>query len=48
MGSGETVVGGVRDEKNLYISPTIMVDVKPTDPVMQHEVGLFLLLLLLW
>ena len=33
------VIGGQTDESDLYIAPTIMVDVRPTDPIMQEEVG---------
>ena len=32
------VIGGQTDESDNYIAPTIMVDVKPTDPIMQDEV----------
>ena len=46
MDCGKTVIGGDVDEKDLYISPTVMVDVKPTDPIMQTEVTTALLLTL--
>ena len=46
MDCGKTVVGGDVDENDLYISPTVMVDVKPTDPIMQTEVTTVLLLTL--
>ncbi|KAI0236681.1 Aldehyde dehydrogenase, dimeric NADP-preferring [Lamellibrachia satsuma] len=32
------VIGGQTDESDLYIAPTIMVDVRPTDPIMQEEI----------
>ena len=32
------MIGGQTDESDNYIAPTIMVDVKPTDPIMQDEV----------
>lgn len=31
------VIGGQMDESDNYIAPTIMVDVRPTDPIMQDE-----------
>lgn len=31
-------LGGDRDPSERYISPTILVDVKPTDPAMQEEI----------
>lgn len=31
-------IGGKTDEDSNYISPTIMIDVKPEDPVMQEEI----------
>ena len=30
--------GGETDPSERFISPTILVDVKPTDPVMQEEI----------
>jgi aldehyde dehydrogenase (NAD+) len=36
--SGRVAVGGTCDEKNNFIAPTILVDVKPTDPIMQDEI----------
>ena len=33
------VVGGQTDESDNYIAPTIMVDVRPTDAIMQEEVS---------
>ena len=40
MSSGEAVIGGLGevDEDEKYIAPTVFVDVKPSDPVMQEEV----------
>jgi len=36
--SGRIVIGGDMDESDNFISPTVIVDVKPTDPVMQQEI----------
>ncbi|KAJ6221726.1 hypothetical protein RDWZM_000271 [Blomia tropicalis] len=36
--SGKTYYGGVTDAKQLYISPTILIDVQPTDPIMKEEI----------
>jgi len=36
--SGTIASGGKVDEKEKYISPTVLVDVKPTDPAMQEEI----------
>lgn len=38
MPSGNTVIGGEVDEDEKYISPTVVVDVTPSDPAMQEEV----------
>ena len=38
MSSGHTVIGGEVDEDEKYIAPTVLVDVTPSDPVMQEEV----------
>lgn len=39
MIKGSTVaVGGAHDADEKYIQPTILVDVKATDPVMQDEI----------
>lgn len=38
MRSGTIAIGGKTDANELYIEPTIFVDVKPTDPVMQDEI----------
>ncbi|XP_076222464.1 aldehyde dehydrogenase type III isoform X8 [Nomia melanderi] len=37
-GNGRIAIGGNCDPTEKYISPTILVDVKPTDPVMQDEI----------
>ncbi|XP_061182881.1 aldehyde dehydrogenase family 3 member B1-like isoform X2 [Saccostrea echinata] len=37
-GSGKVALGGEVDEEQKYIAPTILTDVKETDPVMQEEV----------
>ncbi|XP_069089061.1 aldehyde dehydrogenase family 3 member B1-like isoform X2 [Pleurodeles waltl] len=36
--SGTVAIGGGYDEKERYIAPTIMIDVKESDPVMQEEI----------
>jgi len=36
--SGKTVFGGKHDRKDLYIEPTILDDVKFSDPIMQDEI----------
>ncbi|KAK2724439.1 aldehyde dehydrogenase family 3 member B1-like isoform X3 [Artemia franciscana] len=36
--SGKVAFGGSTDEKDLWIEPTILVDVEATDPVMQEEI----------
>nr|CAD7404576.1 unnamed protein product [Timema cristinae] len=36
--AGTVAVGGETDASEKFISPTILVDVKPTDPVMQEEI----------
>jgi aldehyde dehydrogenase (NAD+) len=41
---GKLVFGGKHDRSDLYIEPTILDDVKPTDLVMQSEVTEFTLL----
>lgn len=38
MSSGTVVTGGAFDEKECYVSPTVIKDVKPDDPVMQQEI----------
>ncbi|XP_076395603.1 aldehyde dehydrogenase type III isoform X4 [Megachile rotundata] len=37
-GNGKIAIGGNCDPVEKYISPTILVDVKPTDPIMQDEI----------
>lgn len=39
LDSGTVVVGGQTDANQLFISPTILADVKDSDPVMQEEVN---------
>uniref|UniRef100_A0A8B9FWS5 Aldehyde dehydrogenase n=1 Tax=Amazona collaria TaxID=241587 RepID=A0A8B9FWS5_9PSIT len=34
--SGRVAIGGQTDEKDLYIAPTVLVDVQPSDPIMQE------------
>ncbi|NWY60388.1 AL3B1 dehydrogenase, partial [Chionis minor] len=35
---GRVVIGGETDEKERYIAPTVLVDVQPSDPIMQEEI----------
>lgn len=36
--NGRVVIGGQRDPADKFIAPTILVDVKPSDPVMKEEI----------
>lgn len=36
--SGKTVLGGQSDPADLYIAPTVLVDVSPDDPIMAEEI----------
>lgn len=36
--SGNVAIGGKSDVNDLFIEPTILIDVKPSDPVMQEEI----------
>jgi aldehyde dehydrogenase (NAD+) len=36
--SGNIVTGGITDPETRYVSPTVIKDVKPGDPVMQEEI----------
>ena len=36
--SGEIIIGGEFDEDKCYIAPTVIDNVKPTDPIMQEEI----------
>jgi aldehyde dehydrogenase (NAD+) len=38
LGQGKIAIGGKVSEKEKYISPTLLIDVKATDPVMQEEI----------
>ncbi|KAK9310820.1 hypothetical protein QLX08_000105 [Tetragonisca angustula] len=38
LNNGKVAIGGDCDARERYISPTILIDVKPTDPVMQDEI----------
>ena len=38
MKSGEIVTGGTIDKENCFIAPTVIKDVKPSDPIMQEEI----------
>lgn len=37
-GNGKVAIGGDFDAQEKYISPTILVDVKPNDPIMKEEI----------
>ncbi|KAM9015499.1 aldehyde dehydrogenase family 3 member B1-like [Ara ararauna] len=36
--SGRVAIGGQTDEEDLYIAPTVLVDVQPSDPIMQEVI----------
>ncbi|NXX61693.1 AL3B2 dehydrogenase, partial [Scopus umbretta] len=36
--SGRVVIGGQTDEDERYIAPTVLVDLQPSDPIMQEEI----------
>ncbi|KAM6159519.1 aldehyde dehydrogenase family 3 member B1 isoform 3-T3 [Erethizon dorsatum] len=38
LSCGRVAIGGQSDENNLYIAPTVLVDVQETEPVMQEEI----------
>ncbi|NXQ85852.1 AL3B1 dehydrogenase, partial [Nyctibius grandis] len=38
MRSGRVVIGGQTVEKERYIAPTVLVDLQPSDPIMQEEI----------
>ncbi|XP_032269950.1 aldehyde dehydrogenase family 3 member B1 isoform X2 [Phoca vitulina] len=38
LGCGRVVIGGQSDESDRYIAPTVLVDVRETEPVMQEEI----------
>jgi acyl-CoA reductase-like NAD-dependent aldehyde dehydrogenase len=38
LNNGTVAVGGETDSSERFISPTILIDVKPTDPIMQEEI----------
>ncbi|KAM9223706.1 LOW QUALITY PROTEIN: aldehyde dehydrogenase family 3 member B1-like [Leptosomus discolor] len=38
LGSGCVAIGGQTDEKERYIAPTVLVDVRQDDPIMQEEI----------
>ncbi|XP_061856592.1 aldehyde dehydrogenase family 3 member B2-like isoform X2 [Colius striatus] len=38
LGSGRLAIGGHTDERELYIAPTVLADVLPTEPAMQQEI----------
>jgi aldehyde dehydrogenase (NAD+) len=38
MQSGEIVTGGTTDEEKCFVSPTVIKDIRPDDPIMKEEV----------
>ncbi|XP_062432526.1 aldehyde dehydrogenase family 3 member B1-like [Rhea pennata] len=38
LSSGHVAIGGQMDEQERYIAPTVLVDVQPSDPVMQEKI----------
>ncbi|XP_009081631.1 PREDICTED: aldehyde dehydrogenase family 3 member B1-like, partial [Acanthisitta chloris] len=38
LGSGRVAIGGQMDEEKRYIAPTVLVEVQPSDPIMQEEI----------
>ncbi|NXW52809.1 AL3B1 dehydrogenase, partial [Nyctiprogne leucopyga] len=36
--SGRVAIGGQTDEEERYIAPTVLVDLQPSDPIMQEEI----------
>ncbi|XP_013802203.2 aldehyde dehydrogenase family 3 member B1-like [Apteryx mantelli] len=38
LSSGRVAIGGQTDEQERYIAPTVLVDVQPSDPVMQEKI----------
>ncbi|KAM6115385.1 aldehyde dehydrogenase family 3 member B1-like [Pterocles gutturalis] len=38
LSSGRVAIGGETDEKERYIAPTVLVDLQPSDPIMQEEI----------
>ena len=36
--NGDVAIGGKTDPKEKYIETTILVNVRPTDPIMQEEI----------
>ena len=42
LDNGKCVIGGDTDASENYISPTVLTQVKPTDPIMENEVIFFM------
>ncbi|MBI5009361.1 MAG: aldehyde dehydrogenase family protein [Bacteroidia bacterium] len=38
MKKGTVVTGGITDSESCYVAPTVLADVKPSDPVMEQEI----------
>lgn len=38
MKHGKVAIGGETNSDEKYIAPTVLIDVKPTDPIMQEEI----------
>ena len=45
LSCGEVAIGGKTDEKDNYVEPTVLINVKATDPVMETEVSGCLLII---
>ncbi len=38
MKSGKIITGGITDTENCFVSPTVITDIQPDDPVMKEEI----------
>jgi aldehyde dehydrogenase (NAD+) len=38
MGTGQIVTGGTANPETCYVAPTVIKDIKPSDPIMQEEI----------
>jgi len=38
MKNGKVITGGITDIESCYVAPTVIADVKPSDPVMEQEI----------
>ncbi|XP_072354146.1 aldehyde dehydrogenase family 3 member B1-like [Scyliorhinus torazame] len=39
LNSGQVIIGGETDNEDRYIAPTVLIDVKESDPVMREEIN---------